>query len=742
MKYLDERIKVTVSDFSWVGEHAAGMYQYYIFDNADPATNLFVGNLYLSKNQYTVTVDITDIARNYCASTNKIVMLEVGIQFSKGEPSGISEPIVPIYRYPNEKADDNKYNFDSYDTFLVSGKQSVKNFNYSNSLLPTYPQRVTDKIKIDYLLGLKSGTGTDSFTFDYGPTQTISNTLTGNPTLYNISYPLAYGSQTDVNPLFDITNYGVIESDPTISFPLLDGATYLNYNYITTVPPSEVNWQFANGEENYTNPTTYPFSLTISDSEYNDEDYGYVCDFFVIDANYNDIINTYPSIGVGNYSCKVVCGISETFETHDCSGIDWYDWDYTNNYYTTTAYNNMTVGTTLISVRFTDGSGSYVVELDETLPSDGVSFEWDQTLTSDIQSAKIYFHGTTNYDTDIPLELVNNQSGDAEDYKNLVFTITKDDKGRPVVYVNHSVYTININYNATLNKANSVSLADDIVAYRSNRYGYRYQTDNNCKFKKLWGDIEVGDTELRTEYQADADYLEGFLVRLYNANDVCIYTFPFNLQKTTQNLWIPSGLIKGTYIQIEYFSNQSYYSGAFYIEPTNPLSNYYYYTYLNFNLDSNGILTIKPYASSYKMFAYYQDNSTKIGQFGCPSGYYLIWKDRLGSQQIQPFQKVDTYSEDITGSEITNYYGKRSLYKVEVQPKWKVQTGWISDEAYRCYESLFVSPTLQLYDADSDILYDVILKSRSYTEKTFLNQGKQFNLQLELEQTEKQNILF
>lgn len=739
MIYLDERIYATVSGFKSL---SSGMYQYFIVDTSNTSTNLFVGNLYIVNGATSKTVDITDIARNYCASTNKIVQLQVQIGVNDVLYKGNSDYIVPFYRYPNAKADDNKYNFDSYDTFLVSGKQSVRNFNYSSSLLPTYPQRVTDKIKIDYLLGLKSGTGTDSFTFDYGPTQTISNTLTNSPTLYNISYPLAYGSQTDVNPLSDITNYGVIIGDPTISFPLLDGATYLNYNYITTVPISEVNWQFANGENNYTNPTTYPFSLTISDSEYNDEDYGYVCDFHIVDANYNDIINTYPSIGVGNYSCKVVCGIHETFETHDCSGIDWYGWDYTNNYYTTTAYNDMTVDRTIISVRFTDGSGSYVVELDETLPSEGVSFEWDQTLTSDIQSAKIYFSGAINYDTDIPLELVNNQSGDAEDYKNLVFTITKDDKGRPVVYVNHSVYTININYNATLNKANSVPLADDIITYKSNRYSIRYQTDNNCKFKKLWGDIEVGDTELRTEYQADADYLEGFLVRLYNSNDVCIYTFPFNLQKTTQNLWIPSGLIKGTYIQIEYFSNQSYYSGAFYIEPTNPLSNYYYYAYLSFTLDSNGILTIKPYASSYKMFAYCQDDSTKIGQFGCASGYYLIWKDRLGSQQIQPFQKVDTYSEDITGSEITNYYGKRSLYKVEVQPKWKVQTGWISDEAYRCYESLFISPYVKLYDADSDIIYDVIIKDRKYTQKTFLNQGKLFNLEVTLEQTEKQNILY
>ena len=137
------------------------------------------------------------------------------------------------------------------------------------------------------------------------------------------------------------------------------------------------------------------------------------------------------------------------------------------------------------------------------------------------------------------------------------------------------------------------------------------------------------------------------------------------------------------------------------------------------------------------------DNSILIGRAVCPKGYFLLWQDRLGSGQCQPFEMVNTYSEEVTGSEITNYYGKRSLYKVEVRPKWKLNSGWLTDDEYRAYESLFVSPWVKLYNADENACYEVILKDRAYTEKTFENQSRRlFNLSVEVEQVEAQGILY
>ena len=83
------------------------------------------------------------------------------------------------------------------------------------------------------------------------------------------------------------------------------------------------------------------------------------------------------------------------------------------------------------------------------------------------------------------------------------------------------------------------------------------------------------------------------------------------------------------------------------------------------------------------------------------------------------------------------------MYKTSNQPKWKLNSDWITEPQYKYYESLFVSPTVQLYDAENDKLYDVIVADRSYTEKTFNNQGKQlFNLTVEVEQTTTQDILY
>ena len=125
---------------------------------------------------------------------------------------------------------------------------------------------------------------------------------------------------------------------------------------------------------------------------------------------------------------------------------------------------------------------------------------------------------------------------------------------------------------------------------------------------------------------------------------------------------------------------------------------------------------------------------------GC--GMYLKWRDRLGSEQCQPFNQVTTYTESITASEITDYTGRRYTYQVEVQPKFKINSGWIADNLYPYYESIFVSPTLTLYDATHGVVYDVIITSRDYTEKTFENQSRQmFCLTLDLEVTKTQKII-
>ena len=132
-----------------------------------------------------------------------------------------------------------------------------------------------------------------------------------------------------------------------------------------------------------------------------------------------------------------------------------------------------------------------------------------------------------------------------------------------------------------------------------------------------------------------------------------------------------------------------------------------------------------------------------VAKFDNKSRFFLKWKDRYGMVQCQPFSGTELYEENFEKTHTKNFKNERKLVQISNQPKWKLNSNWISQDLYPFYESIFVSPWLQLYDAKFDKLYEVLLTNNPYTEKTFKNQGRQlFNLQLEVEQSKTQNILF
>lgn len=141
-------------------------------------------------------------------------------------------------------------------------------------------------------------------------------------------------------------------------------------------------------------------------------------------------------------------------------------------------------------------------------------------------------------------------------------------------------------------------------------------------------------------------------------------------------------------------------------------------------------------------------NSNNVSQYrriaiieACKSRYYLLWQDRFGSYQSQPFKGKMEYSENITNSEYVSYTGERHKYNIQVQPKWKINSGWITEDLYPFYESIYVSPILRLYDIETQTEYDVILND-NYVEKRYENSKTMLNIQLNLEATEKQNITY
>lgn len=127
----------------------------------------------------------------------------------------------------------------------------------------------------------------------------------------------------------------------------------------------------------------------------------------------------------------------------------------------------------------------------------------------------------------------------------------------------------------------------------------------------------------------------------------------------------------------------------------------------------------------------------------CPAKYYLMWQDRAGSYQSQAFDMISTYSETFNKEYITDYSNTKRLTTVNTQPKIKIQTGYISNDLYPYYESIYTSPYLLLYDTHEDKSYLVNVTGTEYIEKTFKNQSKQmFNIQLDLEFANTQKMIY
>ena len=231
----------------------------------------------------------------------------------------------------------------------------------------------------------------------------------------------------------------------------------------------------------------------------------------------------------------------------------------------------------------------------------------------------------------------------------------------------------------------------------------------------------------------DEEDLDNFYTMTFGATiefgsalqDVTFFSVEAGADYTNTNLWYGSYSLDR--IGIEGYSHTFFRSYGYFLNTNEkggvPLNTDYwiYMTWTN----SSGV-------SQYRRIAIIE---------ACKSRYYLLWQDRFGSYQSQPFNGKMEYSENITNSEYVSYTGERHKYNVQVQPKWKINSGWITEDLYPFYESIYVSPVLRLYDTQTETEYGVILND-NYVEKKYVNSKSMLNLQLNLEATEKQNITY
>lgn len=159
------------------------------------------------------------------------------------------------------------------------------------------------------------------------------------------------------------------------------------------------------------------------------------------------------------------------------------------------------------------------------------------------------------------------------------------------------------------------------------------------------------------------------------------------------------------------------------------------------DVQMEGITEVEIYVAPTDFVSADEGEILAVGNECLNKRYFLVWQDRLGSMMSKPFNDFTEYSESFDKDEIQDYTNTRKLNNVQVQPKWKINSGWINEKVYPLYESIYVSPVLFLYDMKYNKTYNVMVKG-DYVEKTFKNQKKLININLELEETNKQNILY
>lgn len=121
--------------------------------------------------------------------------------------------------------------------------------------------------------------------------------------------------------------------------------------------------------------------------------------------------------------------------------------------------------------------------------------------------------------------------------------------------------------------------------------------------------------------------------------------------------------------------------------------------------------------------------------------YYLQWQDRFGNMQSQPFNCNIDYNENFEREEIVNADGQRKLTGITVKPKWKLNSGWIDEDIFWEYESIYTSPFVNLVDTKHNSVISVMVTG-NYEEKNYKNQKKMINLNLELEGATNQKYIY
>lgn len=727
MNYLDERIIANVTlKYPSLGDR---LYRYDVAINNEWDNPVFIGNCFIGADVPTKTIDITDIVRNYYdfsypyKDTDFQAEWQVRIWLDKDElEHSYSDKIgiYPIYRYPNRKA--------RMETPLSNNgvnwyMPALQGFNSDKKceFLPHIPFVLSDKV--DYNIAVNIGSLMDANPYLY--TGVKKELKTSDFGIYNTQYKLSElwkGSEVETLDLdFTLLNdYITAFYEPSTGYYSFTSLSPLSYKAYVYVVPTVI-YDF-NSEAEHTSITTFPFTF---DAENTGEPQKLPIDLYLKDADGNDLLNIYPGV---TKSCKatVHCEIKEDFVndytliTNAIGGVTQTD-DY------------WFIDTPLVAeltITFRDERDAIVKTLTISQGNDTFSILDTEGITQFEFSAN-----GKNYDFDLDERCY---AGNGSEY---IFTFTLegiDIKIYPII----ARYVVDATFRTY--RMPDAPLTQDNITIQNDGTD-NLTASNELRFIQNKQDMEV---VYGSQTISDEPTTKKITTKLTNP------TWSYALVDKTDKLYKGTGIKAGVNTYTFALTEGDFIlyifsiSGANYEVTKITTNDFGISKSFTANLAQPGLYLMKWNAVLNDSTKYQQyiasKNIIEVAKVdGCPSRYYLQWRDRFGSMQMQPFCKVDTYSEDLTRTEIKNYQDTRSLSNISIQPKWKLNTKWLNNTVYPYYESLLVSPWIKMYDTKEDTVYDVIITSSDYTEKTFKNQSRQqFNLQIDVEAVNTQNILY
>ena len=759
MKYLDERIICTLNNLTI---QANKLYRYDVVINNELYDPVFIGNCFIGSGVQSKTIDITDIVRNYYDFSYPYVdtdfQAEWQVKLYLDDTNTVLSDrigIFPIYRYPNRKA---RMETPLSNNGLNWYMPALQGFNSDKKgeFLPHIPFVYSDKV--DYNLALNNGNLSDANPYLYTGAKKQLNTADFG--IYNTQYKLSdlWNSETTYivpSVTYDST-YFSMGDDAFYKYIKIDslypGGKYTHIDMrIDNLPLfiSKIEYYLMNSEDSviqdaqYTTVSGYwqrHLQIEINDTVTPDTKRSYFDLYLYYGQNGdNTFVNPYPSLITPFESANVEATVALNEKFLD------YGTDLVEIPEGATVSNNI--------ITFSDlTSGPYNIHLQD---SDGNNLQSVQSYGGFRMNLNPYENASKIVISDIindkPLKTINIVDTAAFNGLNTIALVWSITNNGTTLQINKNCWEGWIKFDISVKGKEEVKITTptlNVEEYNPNGYYYNYQTivpkkgfidfsnsenydsysDNTIKLlfnKEAIDNNEYAGTEKMTIFIQD---------KLHNV--VSNYK-KVNFYNGTQTVNIIGVRARDLRIIIYvYNDNCDDYDAK--IEMNFNMDNYIYgfeFTVDGYDFTVNKLMT----ATSYNIYT-----SFPVAEIDyCPARYYLQWRDRYGSMQMQPFNPTIQYKQDFSRLETKNYIETRKLSNLSIQPKWTLNTGFLSDYKYPYYESLLVSPWIKLYDTQEDCVYDVIIKTTDYTEKTYLNQDANlFNLEIEVEQTDKQNILY